>query len=155
MRGGHIFDTKQANSDAEFALRQLLDANNLAQVFQIQASEGGDHVQLNAGLVGISLRGEVEPTAAEVPHAANFLKMPAFRVSRLHINQAVNLNARLATPFKPVRRRLSFSLRKDPLFQFVHHKLPQGLGLFPPGNRALSYWSASKHKRMFRLARRL
>lgn len=98
---GHILDTKQTNRNAELPGRQLLDPHDFAQVFQIETSEGGDHVQLNAELIRISLRCKVETAAAEIPHAANFLEMPALRVGRLHVDKPIDLHARLATPLEP------------------------------------------------------
>jgi hypothetical protein len=57
-------------------------------------------VKLNAGLIRVPVRRKVEPAAAEIPHAANFFEVPAFRISSLNINKAVDLSARLAPAFE-------------------------------------------------------
>src|SRR5665213_821361 len=58
--------------------------------------------------------------------------MTAIRVSRLHINEPIDLDARFATSFEPIRSLLffvpAFAPGKNPLFQLVHGRLPRAWG---------------------------
>jgi hypothetical protein len=100
IRRRHVLYANQSNRDAEFALRQLLHSDDFSQVLQIKRSERGYHVELNAGLIGVPLRRKVESAAAEIPHAANFFEVPAYRICGLDVDKAVDLNAWFATAFE-------------------------------------------------------
>jgi hypothetical protein len=66
---------KQTDSYAELPEGQLLNPHHFTQVLQIETPECGNDMQSNPRLVGIPIRDEVEPAAAEIPHATNFLEI--------------------------------------------------------------------------------
>ena len=75
IAGCHFLNVKQTDSYTELPEGQLLDPHHLTQVLQIETPECRNNMQLNPWLVGIPIRDEVEPAAAEIPHAANFLEI--------------------------------------------------------------------------------
>ena len=94
-------------------------------------------MQLNPRPVGISLRSEVETAPTEIPHAADLLEMPAFRIGWLDVNQPIDLDARLATPVEPVPGSLIFLHGKHSLLKLIHDDTPRPPALAFDQSRSL------------------
>ena len=95
--GYHMLDAKKTDSNSELLGRQLLDAHDLTQVFQIETAECRHNMQTNPWFVRIPFRDEIKPVAAEIPHGANFLEMSTYGIGSPNVDESIDLDARFAT----------------------------------------------------------